>query len=347
MRAAIVGGGLAGAALGWRLAQRGASVTVFVAGAGRWRDATGASGGLVRGFDTDPDAGRLAAESLAELRGDPRLRDWAGYQEGTSTYLLPPDADVDRARGTLRTVDALLPGSAELRPAAGLAPFRGLPEGTWCVRERHAGHVSPGRLRDSLLRAVADLGGTLRCEPVLGVLPGPALRLGLGVERRYDAVVLATGPWTPHLLDRWGLPDQGLSTRQIQYTLGRTVPRGLGAFVDETSGLYGRPVGTGQMLLGLPTTRWGVGPDEVARDPALARRVAECAGLRLGLTAWPGPGARTVASLDCYPVGGRGGLALRGCRPDSALYTFAGGGGGAAKTALAAGRLAARTLCSA
>ncbi|MFH8344278.1 FAD-dependent oxidoreductase [Streptomyces sp. NPDC018045] len=346
MRAAVVGGGLAGAALGWRLAQRGAAVTVFVAGAGRWRDATGASGGLVRGFDTDPDAARLAAESLAELRGDPRLRDWAGYQEGTSTYLLPPGADVAGARRTLRTVHTLLPGSAELRPAAGLAPFRGLPEGTWCVRERHAGHVSPGRLRDSLLRAVADLGGTLRCEPVLGVLAGPALRLGLGAERGYDAVVLATGPWTPHLLDRWGLPGQGLSTRQIQYTLGRSVPRGLGAFVDETSGLYGRPVGTGQLLLGLPTSRWGVGPDEVTRDPALARQVAECAGRRLGLTSWPGPGARTVASLDCYAVGGHGGLALRGL-PDSALYTFAGGGGGAAKTALAAGRLAARALCPA
>ncbi|MGA5134101.1 NAD(P)/FAD-dependent oxidoreductase [Streptomyces olivoreticuli] len=347
MRVAIVGGGLAGSALGWRLAQRGASVTVFVAGAGRWRDATGASGGLVRGFDADPAASRLAAESLMELRGNPRLRDWAGYQEATSTYLLPPDADVSRARNTLQTMQALLPGSAELRPAAGLAPFRGLPEGAWCVRERHAGHVSPGRLRGSLLRAVADLGGTLRGERVLGVLSDSALRLGLGVERGYDAVVLATGPWTPRLLDRWGLPGQGLSTRQIQYTVGRPAPGGLGAFVDETSGLYGRPVGTGQMLLGLPTTSWGVEPHEVASDPALARQVAERAGQRLGLTSWPGAGARTVASLDCYAVSGPAGLTLRGCLPDGALYTFAGGSGGAAKTALAAGRVAARTLCPA
>ncbi|KUO18768.1 FAD-dependent oxidoreductase [Streptomyces dysideae] len=342
MNVAIVGGGLAGAALAWRLSRRGVRVTVFTGGSSRWADATGASGGLVRGFEPDPAAAAAATESLAEFRRDPVLRSWAGYQELTSTYVLAPDDDTDRTEAAVRVVDGLLPGSARIRPAAGL-PFRGLPAGALAVVERHAGYISPARLRSSLLTDAVEAGSELCHVPVTGARPDPAVVLAGGEVRRCDALVLAVGPWTPRLLDQWGLPGQRLRTKQIQYTLGRAAPPGLGAFVDDTSGLYGRPVSAGLFLLGLPSDRWQIDPADVAADPALARRVTIRAAERLGLGAWPGAGARTVASLDCYPAG-RGGLRLRGAMPGCPVFTFTGGSGGAAKTALFAARRAAAEL---
>jgi glycine/D-amino acid oxidase-like deaminating enzyme len=343
MNVAVIGGGLAGAALAWRLSRIGVRVTVFTGGAGRWADATGASGGLVRGFEPDPEAAAVAAESLAEFRRDPVLRDWAGYQELSSTYVLAPGCDTDVVEAAVRVVDALLPGSAAIRPAADVPPFRGLPSGALAVVERHAGCISPARLRNTLLGEAALAGAELSHVPVTGVHPDPAVVLAGGEARRYDVLVLAAGPWTPRLLAMWGLPGQRLRTKQIQYTLGRAAPPGLGAFVDDTSGLYGRPVSAGLFLLGLPSDRWQIEPTDVAADPALARRVTIRAAERLGLAAWPGAGARTVASLDCYPAG-RGGLRLRSALPGSAVFTFTGGSGGAAKTALFAARRAAAEL---
>ncbi|MEY9996103.1 glycine/D-amino acid oxidase-like deaminating enzyme [Streptomyces sp. V4I8] len=344
MNVAVVGGGLAGAALAWRLSRRGVRVTLFTGGSGRrWTDATGASGGLVRGFEPDPAAAAVAAESLAEFRRDAVLRSWAGYQELTSTYVLAADSDPDRAEAAVSAVDGILPGSATLRPAAGLAPFRGLPDGALAVVELHAGYISPARLRNSLVADAVAAGAELCHVPVAGARPDPAVVLADGTVRRCDNLVLAVGAWTPRLLDEWGLPGQRLRTKQIQYTLGRAAPPGLGAFVDDTSGLYGRPVSAGLFLLGLPSDRWQIDPADVAADPALARRVTIRAAERLGLGAWPGAAARTVAALDCYPAG-RGGLRLRAAMPGSPVFTFTGGSGGAAKTALLAARRAAAEL---
>ena len=50
--------------------------------------------------------------------------------------------------------------------------------------------------------------------------------------------------------------------------------------VDETSGLYGRPDTGGSLLLGLPSDRWDIGPDQVRPDPDLAARVLTPAGER-------------------------------------------------------------------
>lgn len=343
-RVAIVGGGLAGAALAWRLTRLGLLPTVFSDPHGRSADASRVSGGLVRGFDPDPLAARAAAESLAELRGSAVLRRWAGYREVGSAVLLPapvhPGGNTVPA-GSLRLLDELLPGSAEVRRAPDLGPFQGLAPGTLGVFERQAGFISPHRLREQLLAQAIRAGALLRPEPVVGVDPEGVLRTADGAAHRFDTVVLATGPWTPRLLAASGLPDQGLRTKEIQYTLSSAAgaPPGLGVFVDEGSGLYGRPVGAGRLLLGLPTDRWDGDPADPQPDPALAGLVARPARERLGLAGWPGSGGRTVAAADCYAPSG--GLRLRVCLPGSSVLTFTGGTGGAAKYALGAARAAA------
>ena len=188
--------------------------------------------------------------------------------------------------------------------------------------------MSPARLRDALLSRV----GSVHDTAVAGVSAGPAVRLADGSARHFDAVVVAAGAWSGPLLDA-----AGLRTKKIQYTVYADRVAGLGAFVDETTGLYGRPGAGGTLLLGLPTDEWDVNPGEVRADPALAARVSATARERLGRA--PGPALRTVASFDCYADGG---LALRPVA--GGLFSFTGGSGGAAKTALAASRRAADTL---
>lgn len=209
MRTAIVGGGLAGAVLAWRLTELGLTPTVFISEQGRSADATQASGGLLRGFETDPAAARAAAESLAELRGSPLLRGWAGYRELDSTMVLPPDTDRSAVTAVLRLLDELLPGSAELRELPDLKAFLGLPPGAVAVVEQQAGYLSPAALRDALLEQAVRAGAVLRPEPVVRVLPEGTVRTAAGTGLDCDTVVLATGPWTPALLAAWGFPGGG------------------------------------------------------------------------------------------------------------------------------------------
>ncbi|MEF9904747.1 FAD-dependent oxidoreductase [Streptomyces sp. P9-A2] len=369
-RIAIVGGGIAGTLLAWRTvrARGAASVDLFTGGAaggegpvgteggggagsagnavGR-TDASRVSGGLVRGFEPTAAAAGPAAESLAEIRGSDRLREWSGYRETGSLYVLSGDADV---RAPVDVVDVRLPGSAEVVGRDGILrafPFRELPPGSVAVVERYAGYISPHRLRGAALRAAAGAGATVHAAAVDAVTPDPTVRTADGRTLRYDRVVVATGAWTPGLLARGGLPDAGLRTKHIQYSLCRASPDGVspgGAvlgglvpFVDENSGLYGRPWGDGTFLLGIPCDRWDVDPDAVTPDTETAERLAERVRQVFGVTVTV---VRTVASCDCYHD--PGGLELRSLGPG--LYTFTGGSGGAAKTVVFASRKAAAAL---
>lgn len=369
MRVAVIGGGLLGALLTWRLATAPAGGerprTDLWTGFPRRRlqDATSRSGGMVRAFETSPRDSTLAALGLAELRADAALRDWAEYDEAGSVVVRPAASDPS---ASLRAIDDVLPGQAELVDPAGLSGFalRGLPRGSYAVVERRAGHVSPDRLRDAVLARlpVASV-NRLACD-VARVDGSPSVHPVGGARIGYDLVVLATGPWTPALLGRSGLESADYRTKQIQYTHFTGWPDGLGVFVDETSGLYGRPTGPGTGILGVPTGRWDVDPSAVAVDRVVTERLLETALTRLprstapalrpaagGAAGLPGVAGVTdaagVAAVDCYTT--VPGAALRAVPSGGGegLFTFTGGSGGAVKTALAASTEAAALLLGA
>jgi glycine/D-amino acid oxidase-like deaminating enzyme len=333
--------------LAWRLRQTDTRIEVHVhTGGSRGEDATAASGGMVRGFEPAVPACRPATASLVELRGDRVLRQAAEFRESGSVYVLPPGADPAEA---VRVVDDLLPGSASLLSATELAarhPFRALPVGVTAVAERHAGYLSPAKLRNAVLDWLADGGAAIREIPVTAVAGAdPVLRLADGTVEGYDAVVLAAGPWTPDLLRASSLAVGGLRTKQIQYTVYSGHFGTLGVFVDETTGLYGRPRGDRQFQLGLPCDRWDVDPAGLRLDTALAEKVADRARRRLSGPESVDSPQRTIVSADCYhdPPG----LELRAVVAEVPVFTFTGGSGGAAKTVLAASRTAATALLGA
>jgi glycine/D-amino acid oxidase-like deaminating enzyme len=342
----VVGGGMAGALLAWRLAQHpGVSRVSIAPGPARTRDATAASGGAIRGYETDPVARQLAVDSMVELLGDDRLRDWAGYLESGSVYRpLQPDG-LDSAAAEL---SARLPGSVELLSAEQLrqrgwsmSPDELAVAGPLALAERQAGSLDPDRLRG---RVLADLAGRRQVrvldEGAVEELAPGGFRLA-GVAHSCDLLVLAAGAWTPALLRASGWDSAGLSTKAIQYTVFAADDWQPGAFVDEVSGLYGKAAATG-MLVGLPTQAWNIDPDAPPPDPGLSQKVFELASdrfPRLGLRA----GAQPVVAPDCYSADSL--LALRPVAgTGDQVFTFTGGSGGAAKLALAASAHAADQL---
>lgn len=330
MRVCIAGAGLAGSLLAWRLAADApADWTVDLLAGRAVRDATAVSGGAVRAYEIEAGQRALALASLAELAGSPVLRDWAGFRPGEALTLRPTTAGL---AGAAAEIEAVLPGSATVLGPEELARrgFAGVPAGAAALAERTAGRLSPARLRHSVL---ADR--QLRRRVAVRETRLAAVTPRLTAD--HDLVVLALGPWTPALLG----PAAGYRTKAIQYAV-HPVAAGLPPqFVDGLTDLFGRPTDDSGLLLGLPTDTWDVPPDRPPVDPGLVARAAELArarfpDLRLG------PAGPPVVSSDCYATDP--GLALRPVPGIPALFTFTGGAGGSAKTALAASRRASAEL---
>lgn len=343
MRIAIIGGGLAGSLLAWRLAQQPGDAELLLApGPASAADATAASGGAVRAYEVNPEQRALALASMAELAADPVLRDWSGFSCCGSVYL-PAAGTAQNLAGVVAEINATLDGSAELVDADQLARdgWAGLTADRIGILERQAGYLSPEGFRRAVL---ADLAGRRRVQLLsagrVGELGPDGFTLA-GERWRCDLTVLAAGAWTPSVLREAGFEAGDLTTKSIQYAIHQASGALSTTFVDDRSGLFGKPTPTG-LLLGLPTTGWSAPPSGVPADLALAERAAALAtstfpGLRLHSVSPP------VAAIDCYAESGL--LALRPVAgADGRLFTFTGGSGSAAKTVLAASRRAAGQL---
>lgn len=329
MTVRIVGAGLAGSLLAWRLAQHGARVELVTAAPGHV-DATAVSGGMIRGFEPLAEQRALAIDSLLELAADTRLRTWARYRTAGSTWVV---ADLTDVAAPAAELDRHLPGSVELLPEPALRRrgWAGLPPAGGAVIEQRAGSFDPHALRTAVLR---DLAGRR------SVTIGDDLRhqLHRDADRPPYTTVVATGAWTPAVLATLGRTADGLRTKRVQYAVHRCGPWRPGPFVDTVTGLFGRPVDAG-VLLGLPTDDRDVDPGDARFDERLAAAAARLAVARLPRLDL-GPMVRRVAAADCYadlPV-----LALRPA--GDGVHTFTGGSGGAAKAALAASDRAVRRL---
>ncbi len=353
MRVCVAGGGLAGAALAWRLAQLPGITVELLLGQHSARDATSASGGAVRAYETLAAQRQLAIASMVELLASQTLQRWARYRQAAFVYVRD---QADGLPAQVAEIEAALPGSARLMPAAeAFGSVAGGPR--WAgqdgvaVVERLAGSVSPGRLRDAL---VADLAGRPRGRVRPGCLTTATVRSDGGVwsavqggeagqiAGEHDVLVLAAGAWTPGLLRRLGYPAPAYRTRSIQFSC---YPAGMwrpAPFTDDRTGLYGRPLPGGGLALGAPVTAWDAAPGSAAAIPAVHARARQLAAdcfprLRLGAP------QTTTCAVDCFcdpPV-----LSLRAVPgAGSSLVTFTGGSGGSAKTVLAASQQAAAQL---
>jgi glycine oxidase len=216
-RVAIIGAGVAGLGIGWRLADAGCRVTVFERGEAGHGASWAAAGMLAAGLEAEPGEERLLALNLASQRLWPAFRNQLeavagttiGYRaEGTLAVALTRD-DVERLRFSFEFqrdlgVELAWLSAADvrrrephLRPAIAAAVF-----------SPHDHQVDNRRLTLALEAAFLKAGGELREQTEVSGLDVEAGRVrGVvvdGERHAADKVVLAAGAWSA-LLD--GLPD--------------------------------------------------------------------------------------------------------------------------------------------
>jgi len=219
-RVAIIGAGVSGLGIGWRLAQAGCAVEAFERGTAGRGASWAAAGMLAAGVETEPGEEPLLALTLlgrrlwpgfaAELEAASGVD--LGYRDEGTLVVAPTRDDAEQLRSSYRFQTGLglelawLTGSEACRREPYLRP--GIAAAVYS-RDDH--QVDNRRLVEALGRAFAAAGGRLHEEtPVeaLDVESGRARGLWVGGrpgERHVEAdvVVLAAGAWSPELA---GLP---------------------------------------------------------------------------------------------------------------------------------------------
>jgi glycine oxidase len=208
-RVVIIGAGVAGLGIGWRLALAGCKVTVFERGEAGRGASFAAAGMLAAGLEAEPGEERLLALNLESQRLWPAFRDELeaaadmalGYRaEGTLAVALTRD-DVERLRFSFEFQQRLgvqlsWLGGAEARL---LEPH--LRPGTAAaVRCRNDHQIDSRRLALALKAAFQRAGGELREHTGVEALDveGATARgvIVAGERHPADVVVLAAGAWS-------------------------------------------------------------------------------------------------------------------------------------------------------
>jgi glycine oxidase len=211
-RVAVIGAGVSGLGIGWRLAEAGCPVTVFERGEAGRGASWAAAGMLAAGLEAEPGEERLLALNLEGQRLWPTFRDQleavsgigVSYREEGTLAVAPTRDDVERLRFAFEFqrdcgiqlewrsgVDArrLEP---HLRPGLAAA-----------VQSPNDHQVDSRRLVLALKRAFLAAGGVLREHAEVRALDVEGGRAGgviVGDERcAADVVLLAGGAWSAGL----------------------------------------------------------------------------------------------------------------------------------------------------
>ncbi len=304
----IIGGGVIGLSLAWRLRQSGASVLVVEKGEPA-REATHAAGGMIAHCDprNPPELAQMIAASarmypefVNELRAEafesPDLRD-----VGTIAFL--KDNELPACDGA-RALD-----EAELSEFEPLIALRGrayrLPESS----------VDPRKLGSALQKAARTLGvDFVTGAPVTEVAVLGSRATGVRTAKSFyasSAVVNCAGAWASQI------KPFGAPTRPVKGQMVCVVPQAkvhtagpLVRHVVRTSEVYIIPRSDGRILLGATVEEAGfdkrVDPETVRRlHHAAARVIPEIANMRIH-DAWAG---LRPSSPDGLPILGATSLA--------------------------------------
>jgi glycine oxidase len=267
-RVAIIGAGVCGLAIGWRLAQAGATVEVFERGqAGR--GATWASAGmLAAAAEAEPGEERLLeitrwsqalwpdfARELEVASGQ-----GLGYRDEGTLVVAPTRDDAARLRTTYDyqtglglALDWLSPAEARRRE-----PFLGanLAAAVFSAADHQ---VDNRRLAEALRAAFLAAGGCLyehtavtAIETTAGRVTGLEVGLEVGARRvEADAVVLAAGAWSaelPGLPEAARPPVRPVKGQALALAMDPRAP--LLSHVLWAPGIYLVPRGEGSLIIG-------------------------------------------------------------------------------------------------
>ncbi|MDQ3152216.1 MAG: FAD-binding oxidoreductase [Actinomycetota bacterium] len=357
-RIVIIGAGVGGAAILEALTRAGIGQTTLFEKECASAGATGLSGGLVRVYHTDPFLSDLAAESVPGLRLlDRALSSSTGYVQAGSLYL-EADHRVPRMRDEVERLRGRCDGPHGGWPLRVLLPDEGMarfPAFEWAgvgaaVYEERAGYASPRQTTKALLSLATSRGAVVVEEtPVLeiqtrwGRVAGVRLASSSFAAEPFaaDIVVVAAGAWSRDLLTGLG-PAAPLRTKRIQYNFFQVsgAPRHP-PFIDDTTGVYGRPHEPGRSLIGMALDEWDVSLGPTAINPLTSVAIHDAAIRR---APWL-RGARAAGGVSGFDAYTPDGHALLGFDDQiEGLFLATGCSGGGFKMALGIGQRVAATL---
>jgi glycine oxidase len=302
-RVAVVGGGVCGLGVGWRLARAGAHVTVFERDAPARAATWAAAGMLAPHMELRPEEEAITTLGRSSLERWPRfareLEAAAGMSidyrdEGTLFVALDRDATeqlrfLHRHQLELGLPVEWLSGSAarEREPHLG----RRVSAALWSGLDHQ---VDPRSLGEALARAFVAAGGTLRAHtPVERVLVDDdrvrGVRVG-GTEIEADAVLVAAGAWSgliPGLPEPLVPPVRPVKGQMVALAQPRPpLVRHCIWAMDATDTVYLVPKSSGRLLIGATV-------EEVGYDT----QVTAGAVLQLLRLAWD-----TLPAIDDLPL---------------------------------------------
>ncbi len=242
---AIVGGGLAGTSLAYYLSLSGWQVTLLDSGSVGASGATGASRGIVRVYDPQPE---IMTSALAGVRAWRNLKSmaWGMFTECGCIYLLAEE-NVDSAKKALEFYKEsdypmeFLQGPEAIKSRVPMLQKSKISDKQWAIWEPKGGYVNT-RLAAQVLAQQARLLGALILENVTvsslsQTMQGAAIATSDG-SLHANYAVLATGARLPELQI-----TPGVFCRTIPLTLLRNSEHldTKQCVIDETLKAYIRP----------------------------------------------------------------------------------------------------------
>ncbi len=268
---AIIGGGVCGLGIGWRLAQAGCSVTVLDRGRAGMGASWAAAGMLAPQVEAEPseesllaltlESRQLWAEFASEVEAASDMK--VDYRrEGTLVVALDRD-DVERLRHRYDYLTSLgldlewITGAEARRREPHLA--RGVGAAVFSALDHQ---VDNRRLSDALREAYLRAGGVLRENTaVREVIHGDGRVTGLRLEDdelEADTVIIAAGPWSrdiPGLPEALKPPVRPLKGQMLALQMPRAAP--LLDHVVWGPDIYLVPRGGGRLLIGATVEEMG------------------------------------------------------------------------------------------
>ena len=343
----IIGGGIAGAATAWHLAQRGTErVTLLERESSLGAHATSQNAAILRTFTGDLATTALAHET-AELLASPP----AGFTEvplldakGLILRLGPEDEESFIAWRETKPKPELVRALEQQELSRRLPVYSGPTQGAWCVEDE--GEIDVAALLEGYLRGARAGGVELRTGAevesflesdgrVIGV------RLTSGEEIRADQVAVSAGGWAGELakLARSRLHLEARRRHLMVSSLDPEIDPRWPILWSHPEGFYARPESGGMLMCACDESI--IPPDECDVEPGAVERIAlKAAELIPAITdgdcAHIWSGMRTFTEDDSF---------LIGPDPDvNGLHWIAALGGHGVTCSAGVGRLAAAHL---
>jgi glycine/D-amino acid oxidase-like deaminating enzyme len=264
----VVGGGVIGAAILHELATHGIKNSILLEKGYFAGGSTGYSGGILRIYHPDTFLSDLAAESFETyLRFEEEMGETCRYTQTGLLYFEPES----RTPKVIKEIERLNGNGYQLEIIKSTKEKKRFPTINWegigtAIYEPSAGFADPVLATRAWIRKAREL-GAMACEgiQVKEVLVEKNRVVGVNTNVgviHSPLIIMAAGAWSTALLANL---DISLPVRskciQVFFLDRQKKIEQHPSFIDDTTGLYGRPESQKLSLIGYPIDEWDINPD--------------------------------------------------------------------------------------